>query len=130
MDTMDWLSALAGLVLIALGSIPILNNFGIGPSWFAYPTTILSATIATWVIALAALFLIVAAVIEITNASHYGWWTFLIGAIALAIGGLQILGTFGIGPGLFGFTPHIMIYNVIMIIEGFFLVMAMFAMNF
>lgn len=130
MEAKDWLSGLAGLALFLLGLFPILSSVGIGPSWFNYPSMILSATIVTWIVAVAALFLIFAAIAEITNASHMGWWTMIIGGAFLAIGALQILGAFGIGPGLFGLTIPVMIYNVIMILEGLFLMIAMFAMNF
>jgi hypothetical protein len=84
----------------------------------------------TWIVAGAGLYLAVNSVIEITNSNIVGWWSFGVATAVLIIGLLPLLHTFGIGPDWFAFKwLGRTIYNVIFIVEGFFLMVATFAME-
>ena len=128
METKDIMSMFVGLIIAALGVLPLLNNFKIGPSWFDF-SSFLSATIVTWVLAVAALYLVFNSIIEITNSNSIGWMSILVAFVVLAVGVLQILKGFSIGPGLFGITIPAIVYNIMFIAEGVFLMIAGFAME-
>ncbi|MBI4738284.1 hypothetical protein HY772_01765 [Candidatus Woesearchaeota archaeon] len=131
METKDFMSGLVGLVIFLLGLFPLLNRFGVGPEWMALK--FLPLTIVSWIVAVAALYLVINSIIELTNSNAVGWVSVIIAFAALAIGLLPILGGFGIGPDLFkleflkGFGP--ILYNLVFIAEGLFLMVAMFAME-
>jgi len=128
MEGKDWLSFFVGAVIAAMGVLPLFNNFGVGPSWFAME--FLPLSIFAYIAAGAGFYLMVNSVIEITNSNAIGWFSFLIAILFLAVGVLQTLSNFGIGPSWFelSFISPI-IYRVIFSIEGFFLMIAAFAME-
>ena len=51
------------------------------------------------------------------------------GIAIMVVGVLPALQSFGIGPGLFGLELPILVYHIIFVIEGLFLMIAMFAME-
>jgi len=124
----DWLSFLVGAMITALGLLPILNRINVGPSWFALnfpPVAVFS-----FIVAGAGFYLLVESVIEITNSNAVGWISFFVAAFVLIIGILPMLARFGVGPDWFAFpwlSP--LIYHIIFVIEGLFLMVAMFAME-
>ncbi|MBI5397838.1 hypothetical protein HZB03_00075 [Candidatus Woesearchaeota archaeon] len=131
MEAKDFASGFVGLVIFALGLLPLLNRLGVGPEWMAIK--FLPLTIVSWIVAVAALYLVINSIIELTNSNAIGWISVIVAFVALAIGLLPILGGFGIGPDFFnleflkGFGQ--ILYNVIFIAEGLFLMVAMFAME-
>lgn len=124
----DWVSFFVGALIAALGVLPILSRLGIGPGWFALD--FLPVVLFSYIVAAAGFYLMINSVIEITNSNTVGWWSFIIAAVVLAIGLLPLLSGFGIGPAWFAF-PWIspLIYQIIFVIEGLFLIIAMFAME-
>lgn len=121
MQLRDWISGVVGLVIFLLGFLPLMGLL---------KTNFLPATIFTWIVAIAGLYLLVDALIEITNSNVVGWVTFWIAVAAVLIGLLPILHGFGIGPSFFGFKwISLTIYNIIFMIEGVFLMIATFAME-
>ncbi|MBW2977642.1 hypothetical protein KY331_02245 [Candidatus Woesearchaeota archaeon] len=124
----DWLSFLIGAIVAALGFLPILNRLNVGPKWFALnfpPVTVLS-----FIVAAAGFYLLVESVIEITNSNAIGWISFFVAVFVLIIGILPSLAKVGFGPSWFAFawlSPFI--YHLIFVIEGLFLMVAMFAME-
>ena len=128
MEAKDIASMFVGAVITLVGLLPLLNRFGIGPSWFDI-SQYLSATIVSWVLAVAALYLVFNSIIEITNSNGVGWVSIIIAFIVLALGVLPILQGFSIGPGLFGISLPAVVYNIAFIAEGLFLVVAGFAME-
>ena len=128
MEFKDWLSGFIGAVIFALGLLPILNTRGIGPAWFALPW--LPVQIFAYIVAIAGFYLFVESFIEITNSNIIGWWSFAVAVAVIAIGLLPLLNRFGIGPAWFDFPwLNETIYRVIFIVEGFFLMIATFAME-
>jgi hypothetical protein len=128
MEAKDWISGLVGALVAGLGALPLLNKFGTGPAWFALD--FLPVTLFVYLVAGIGFYLMINSFIEITNSNRIGWTSFLIAIVCLAIGVLQALGRFGIGPEWFelSFINQTM-YSVIFVVEGFFLMIATFAME-
>lgn len=128
MEAKDWISLLVGAIVFCMGLFPILNTAGIGPSWFSL--NFLSVQIFMYLLAIGGFYLVVESVIEITNSNVVGWWSFIIAALIMALGILQVLNNFAIGPSWFAF-PWLsqMIYYIIFMVLGFFLMVACFAME-
>jgi hypothetical protein len=131
-EAKDIMSFVAGLLLFALGILPMLAKFGVGPSWFNV-WKFLPVTVISWIIAVGALYLVIDSVIEITNSSSIGFVSIIVAFVCLLIGVLPILSSFGIGPSFFalsflgGLTT--IIFNVVLMLEGLFLMIAMIAME-
>jgi len=118
MEPKDWISGLVGLMILALGLLPLLNARGVGPAWFglSLPVKLLS-----WVVVIGGFYLIINSFIEITNSNVVGWLSFLIAAVITVLGVLQVLGKITWIGGI--------VFNIIFIVVGFFLVIATFAME-
>ena len=118
MEVKDWISGLVGLVIFALGLLPLLNSMGVGPGWFAFnlPVKLLS-----WVVVIGGFYLIINSFIEITNSNVVGWLSFFIAAVVTILGVLQVLGKIAWISGI--------VFNIVFIVVGFFLVVATFAME-
>ena len=122
MQMRDWISGLIGVAIFLLGLLPLIGKFEFLNN--------LPISLLTWIVAGAGLYLMLNSVIEITNSNIVGTWSFIIAAIVLLIGLLPLLHSFGIGPAWFEFKwLSRTIYNVIFVIEGFFLMIATFAME-
>jgi len=122
MQTRDWISGLIGAVIFLLGLLPMLG-------YFAFLND-LQPTLLVWIVAGAGFYLAVNSIIEITNSNIVGWWSFIVAIIVLIIGLFPSLHSFGIGPSWFQFSwLNRTAYNIIFIIEGFFLMIATFAME-
>jgi len=122
MQMRDWISGLVGAIIFLLGLMPMLG-------YLKFLNDI-SATLLTWIVAIAGLYLMVNSIIEITNSNIIGWWSFGIAIAVMLIGLFPILHGFGIGPSWFEFRwLSRTVYNIIFIIEGIFLMIATFAME-
>jgi hypothetical protein len=132
MEAKDILSFIAGAILFALGLLPLLSNFGVGPSWFNV-WKFLPVTVLSWIIAVGALYLVIDSVIEITNSASIGFVSIIVAFVCLLIGVLPILHGFGIGPSFFALSflkaVSSYIFNIVLMIEGLFLMIAMVAME-
>jgi len=131
-EAKDIVSFIVGAILFALGLLPLLSKLGVGPAWFNV-WSFLPATIIAWVVAVGALYLVVDSVIEITNSSAVGFVSIIIAFICLLVGVLPILAGFGIGPSFFalGFLGPVTdyLFNIVFMLEGLFLMIAMIAME-
>jgi len=118
MEAKDWISGLVGALILALGLLPLLNARGIGPSWFglSLPVKLLS-----YVVVIGGFYLIINSFIEITNSNTVGWISFAVAAVVTGLGVLQVLGKISWISG--------MVFNIIFIIIGLFLIIATFAME-
>jgi len=128
LEAKDIMSMVIGAVITAVGILPLLHAIGIGPDFFNLHE-VLPITIISWILAVGALYLVYDSVIEITNSNAIGWASIIVAFVVLAFGVLTILGGFGIGPGLFGLELPTIIYDIIFIVEGLFLMIAGFAME-
>lgn len=128
MELKDWLSFFAGCAMIALGGLPLLHRIlPNASSALALPW--LPVTIFTYILAAAGLYLLIDAIIEITNSNGIGWMTFLLGTVFLVIGIIPVL----YSAGILGFTLPLQLsalaYQIMFVIEGIFLCIATFAME-
>ena len=122
MQMRDWISGLIGALIFLLGLMPVLGKFTFLNN--------LPVSLLTWIVAGAGFYLMINSIIEITNSNIVGWWSFVIAITVLIIGLLPLLHSFGIGPAWFEFKwLSRTSYNIIFIIEGFFLMIATFAME-
>ena len=118
MQMKDWVSGLVGLIILGLGLLPLLNSFGVGPAWFAFS---LPVKLLSWVVVVGGFYLVINSFIEITNSNIVGWISFFIAAIITILGVLQVFGKIAWISGI--------IFNIIFIILGLFLIIATFAME-
>ena len=122
MQLRDWIAGGVGALIFFLGLLPML-----GVLTFLND---LPATVLIWIVAIGALYLVYAAIVEITNSNVMGTATIIVAGVTFIIGLLPILHSFGIGPAWFEFNwLNRTAYNIIFIIEGFFLMIATFAME-
>ena len=124
----DFVSGFTGLFLFCMGLFPLLNRMGIGPSWFSVPS--LGAHMFAYLLAIAGAYLFVNSLIEVANSNAIGWTSFGIAVVFFTLGLLQILSKLNVGPAWFG-MPWVgeTTYSIIFMIEGIFLMIAMWAME-
>lgn len=120
-----WISLILGVILLVLGILPLLATLKVlGSNPIAFVTNILGINILQYAVAIAGLVLIVDAFMEMDTLRIV---SLIVGVVVLAAGLIPVLNTFGI----IGFTiPFLsaLLYQVVFIIEGIFLVIAAFAM--
>ncbi len=116
MQMRDWISGLIGAVLVILG----LSSFW---SAVSFLNNIFSANVLRWIVVVAGIYLVWNSIIEVTNSNIVGWWSFGAAAISLIVGLLPSIPWFHFQ--VFSST----FYNVILVIEGVFLIVATFAME-
>src|SRR3989338_6714134 len=95
MQMRDWISGAVGLTIFLLGLLPLIGKFTFLNN--------LPASLVTWIVAGAGLYLAVNSIIEITNSNVVGWWSFGTAVAVLIVGLFTLLYTFGIGPEWFAF---------------------------
>ncbi len=127
MQSRDWVSGLVGLVLFLLGLFPLLHSLGKGPEWggFSLPIVLMG-----WVVAIGGFYLIYNSFVEITNSNIVGWISLCVAAIICVLGVLHVLGSVGTLSGFLAvqWIPGIM-FNIIFMVLGLFLMVATFAME-
>lgn len=116
-------SMIIGIILTAMGAIPLLNQFGV-IGFGLGPLSGVIARIAQYILAAAGLMLFVEAWFE----DDFIWKiTITAGILFFGIGLVPLLNSFG----LIGFTIpflSVTVYNVIFVIEGVLLMLAFFFM--
>jgi hypothetical protein len=118
------ISILVGILVTALGLVPLLNAWGvIGFNW---PEVVLNLIpgVAIWALPALALFLFADAVDEDDTIRTM---TIILGLVFLAFGAIQILNKFGVIG--FGLNLSDVVYQVAFVVEGLFLTIATFAMD-
>jgi uncharacterized membrane protein len=132
MEAKDWMSFFIGAIVASVGALPLLYKYlHIGPAFFELG--FLPVTILAYGIAAIGFYLIINSFIEITNSNPVGWFSFLLAGLIIITGVLKALGDQGIVTGalalpfLNAISP--VFYQVVFVIEGFFLMVACFAME-
>ncbi len=123
-DPRGWISLIIGILVLVLGALPILNQFKILP--FGLPGFLVSAIgmISIYLLAAIGIYLLIVGFMEDDTIRVI---TILIAFIVIAIGIIQILAMFKIiGFSIPFLTP--LMYNILFVIEGIFLIIAAFAM--
>ena len=114
MQMRDWISGLVGVLVGLLGLLPLIG----------YGTFLsLSPNVLRWIAVVAGIYLAWNSIVEITNSNVVGWWSFGVAAISIILGLLPSIPWFHFGVFSSAF------YNVNLIIEGVFLMIATFAME-
>lgn len=132
MEGKDWLSFLVGAIVASMGALPLLHKYmGVGPAFFELK--FLPAAIFAYIMAGIGFYLIINSFIEITNSNPIGWFSFLLAGLIIVTGVLYILGSNNIVTGIFALkflnTIEPVFYHAIFVVEGFFLMIAAFAME-
>ena len=123
-EAKGWISALVGLVLLVFGAIPILSNFNLLPFKLPVFMSSLPAQLLPFIIAVGAFWLIIDAFMEDGGIRAI---SLIIGVLILAVGVLTLLNRFKIiGFALPFVTP--LVYSVMFVVLGIFLIIAGFAM--
>ncbi|MBN1275459.1 hypothetical protein JXA12_04175 [Candidatus Woesearchaeota archaeon] len=120
------ISIIVGLIVLALAAIPLLNGWGV--IGFNLPDFIVSLipAVAIWALPALALFLFIDAVDEDDAIKTL---TIILGIVFLIAGVIQILNSFGVlGFGI-PFLGRPVVAEILLGIEGLFLIIATFAMN-
>lgn len=123
-DTLSWISLPLGLVLMALGLIPLLSSV-IGFSLPGFLTTLVGSFV-PFIISVIALFLVIEAFLE--DFPHpMSVITLLVGLLVLVVGVINILNVFGIIGWSIPFLT-MAVYNVVFVILGILALIAAFVM--
>ena len=128
MSARDWISFFAGLVLFVVGLVPLLSQFKVLP--FGLPSFLsgLVGSVFFWIIAVAGLYIIIDGLIE--PAGHMIHTLLLImGAVFVIVGLIPILAQFGVIKFSIPFLSNLIVYNIILTIEGLMLMSAGFTMR-
>lgn len=125
MEPSDWIAGLVGAIVFCLGLFPLLGAMGKGPAWLAFQ---LPVALLAWIVMIGGFYLIINAIVEITNSNILGWITGLIAVIITVTGVLSVLGKAGKITGFFAMAwiPQAL-YYIIFLVLGFFLMIATFA---
>ncbi len=118
-----WLSFLVGLLIFLLGLLPLMGKGNLIPFYDSAPILVLA-----FIVAFGGLYIIVDSFFEMTFHTMTGIVTMLVGFLVAVIGVIVVLTEHGI----LGFTIpflHAVIFYVLFILEGLFLMIAMFIMD-
>ena len=120
MQMRDWISGLVGLIIGGIGLLSVMKILPFD----------LSRNVLLWTAAIAALYLTINSIIEITNSNVMGTLSLIVALAALIISILPLLNSLG----LFGAWAEFkwigdIIYKILLIAEGAFLIIATFAME-
>ena len=123
-DPKNWSALIVGLLLMALGIIPLLNGWGVIS--FGLPSFLsnMIPMIATYILALGGILLLIDSFMEDDTLRII---SIVISLVIIAAGIIPILNNFGV----IGFTiPFLnaLVFNILFVLEGLFLTIAAFAM--
>jgi len=130
MEGKDFFSLIVGFIVLALGAVPLLEGmkvFNLGLTKIL--SGVLAANIAVYLVAGLGLYLAIESIIEITNSNSIGGFSLIIALLVTVLGLIPILSNFGILPFNLPFALSQMVFQIIFIIEGLFLIIAGFAME-
>ena len=121
MQARDWIvGALSGGIVSAIGLLSLLG----------YLPFELSRNILLWIASIAGLILLYASIIEITNSNVMGTVSIIVAGAALIVSILPLFNSLGIFGAWAEFSwLSDIIYKMILVIEGAFLIIATFAME-
>lgn len=120
-----WISFFVGAIIFVLGLFPLIGK----ANWLG-PINSLPGSILAYIVAFGGLYIIIDSFFEFTFHSGIGIATLLVGLLVLGLGMVVILHNFGV----IGFSIPFMaesgiVYNILFILEGLFLMMGTFVMD-
>jgi len=114
----DTVSFFVGLIIMALGLIPLLNHFKVMSFGLPGFLTTLVASIFIWVIAVAGLYVVIDGFIEPPLHSLH-WILIVLGLVFLVVGLIPILHNFNVIPfTIISVLDSLVVYNIIIAVEG------------
>jgi hypothetical protein len=128
MSFRDWLSFFVGLILFAIGLIPLLSSFKVIKWGLPGFMTSLIGSIFFWIIAIAGIYIFIDGIIE-PKAEFLHLTLLLVGLLFVAVGLIPILHKFGVVGFGIPFLDNMVVYNIIITIEGLLLMTAGFTMR-
>ncbi len=128
MSFRDWFSFFVGLVLFLMGITPLLNKWNIIS--FSLPEFLsgLIGSIFFWIIAIAGGYIIIDGMIEPAGHAIHKF-LILLGLIFIVVGFLPILNSFDVIKLELPFLANLVVYNIIITVEGLMLMSAGFTMR-
>ena len=121
----DTVSFLVGLVLLLVGGIPVLSSMKLLPFGLPSFLTGLVGNIAIWLVAFGGAYVVIDGFIEPPMHSLH-WFLIVAGLILLVVGLIPILNKFGVISFNIPFLANLVVYQVIIAIEGLLLVIGGF----
>lgn len=119
-----WVSFGVGVIIFLLGLFPLIGK----ESWIPFSETIFGV-VAAYLVAFGGLYIIVDSFFEFTFHSGVGITTLIVGLLVCALGVLTVLDSMGmVAIGLSTWLKPL-IYQVLFILEGLFLMIAAFIMD-
>ncbi|MFT4343584.1 MAG: hypothetical protein ACMXYE_02445 [Candidatus Woesearchaeota archaeon] len=122
MSFRDWLSFGVGGLLILLGGLPLLHTFGVLPFGLPGIFNTLMVSIGGWIIALAGLYIVIDGMIEPSGHSLH-MILLALGGLFILVGLLPILNSFGVVDFQVPFLENLVVFNIIITVEGFLLIL-------
>ena len=122
MEANNWISLIVGIIVLALGGLPLLNQFA-GISFGAFLVGY-QAILFSWVLAIVGLYVVIDAFME--GGEVLTWITAIIGFLILTVGALNALASVGITLLTLAFIPTV-VYWVLLVVEAILLIIAGFA---
>jgi hypothetical protein len=121
-----WLSFFVGLVIFLLGLFPAIGK----GAWLGLLSSTVLGAIAMYIVAFGGLYIIVDSFFEFTFHSGVGIGTLLVGLAVFGLGLVTILHTMGAIAWSLGFMADFgMVYQILFMLEGLFLMMGCFVMD-
>ncbi|RME32230.1 hypothetical protein D6789_00215 [Candidatus Woesearchaeota archaeon] len=118
-----WLSFIVGLIIFALGLLPLIGKSDLIPFYDTVPIIVLA-----FIVAFGGLYIIVDSIFEMIFHTQTGIITMIVGLVVAAVGTVVVLSEHGILAFKIPFL-HAVIFYVLFILEGLFLMIAMFVMD-
>ena len=128
MSLRDWLSFFIGLVLFSIGLIPLLASMKVITWGLPGFMTSLIGSIFFWIIAIGGIYIFIDGIIE-PKAEFLHLTLLAVGLVFVAVGLLPILNNAGIVGFSIPFLANMVVYNIIIVIEGLMLMTAGFTMR-
>lgn len=117
-----WTSFFVGLVILCFGLFHLIGK----KAWLG-PVGGLTGTILAYILAIGGLYVIIDAFFEFSFHSGIGIATLIIGLLFFGLGIINVLASFGVIT--FSVPIATMIYNILFVVEGVFLMIACFVMD-
>jgi len=128
MSLRDWISFFIGIILFSIGLIPLLASMKVISWGLPGFMTSMIGSIFFWIIALGGIYIFIDGIIE-PKAEFLHLTLLGIGILFVAVGLIPILNKFGTIGFSIPFLANMVVYNIIIVIEGLMLMTAGFTMR-
>jgi hypothetical protein len=120
-----WSSFFVGVLIFLFGLFPLIGK----DEWLFFLGGNVYGNIAMYLVAFGGLYIIIDSFFEFTFHSGIGIATLLVGLLVFAIGLITILHNFGMIAFSIPFVDQMIVWNILFILEGLFLMLGCFVMD-